>query len=60
MVSRPKHKVIVKNKKVHFINDIQFDISSSPIRENADKLDKLKPVVDKKVLRYILKNKLYK
>ena len=50
----------LKNEKVDFINDIQLDISSTIIRENADNLDKLKPIVDQKVLMYILKNKLYK
>ena len=59
VISRPRHKVIIKNKKIHFIKDIHIDISSTTIRENINKLNVIKSIVDEKVLRYILKNKLY-
>ena len=32
---------VICNKKVHFVNDIHIDISSTTIRENTDKLDKI-------------------
>ena len=59
VVSRPKYKVNIKNEKIQFINDIQVNISSTAIRENINKIDNVKSIVDENVLEYILKNKLY-
>ena len=49
---------IDKYKIIDNVNDI--DISSSMIRDNINNIDKLKEVLDKRVLDYIIKNELYK
>ena len=58
VISRPGHKYI-NNEEISFIDAISFTISSEYIKNNFNQIEKIKHMLDKKVLKYIIKNKLY-
>jgi len=59
VVSRPGDVITNRNVKYNLTNSISLDISSSYIRENMNQLENVSKMLDKKVLEYILTNKLY-
>ena len=47
------------NEEISFIDTISITISSEYIKNNFNQIEKIKHMLDKKVLKYIIKNKLY-
>tara|TARA_B100001123_G_C14718907_1_gene792215 strand:- start:52 stop:606 length:555 start_codon:yes stop_codon:yes gene_type:complete len=59
VISRPGHSLKNIKGNIKLINDIQIDVSSSEIKNNINNLEKIKPMLDKNVFSYIIKNRLY-
>ena len=59
VISRPGYGYHSNDDNITFFNNISIDSSSQFIKNNINELDRIKHMLDKKVLEYIIKNNLY-
>ena len=59
VISRPGHGCHSNSDNITFFDNISIDSSSQFIKNNINDLDRIEHMLDKKVLKYIIKNNLY-